>query len=89
MYTGKKQIDGSMRREAEKPIRLASDGFTYHLNGAARTLCSANSAALAIVVIESVALIPAQLNDCVVWTNTVTVIALKAVAARQAPARLK
>ena len=65
-----------------------SDRLRDHLDRAARTLGHADAAALAVVEVDLVALARAELDDRVVGADAVAVVALEAVAAGQAAARL-
>ena len=79
------------RADAVPPhaIAASSDRLRHHLDRAARTLGHADAAALAVVEVELEALARAQLDHRVVGTHAVAVVALEAVAARQAAPRLE
>src|ERR1700749_1136001 len=66
-----------------------SNGFRDHGDGAARALGDADAAPFAIVVVDGVAVTGAELDDGVVRAQSVTVVAVEAVAAGQATARLE
>jgi hypothetical protein len=64
-------------------------GFRHHFDGAARALGRADAAAFAVVEVELEALARPELDHGVVRTDAVAVVALEAVAAREAAARLE
>src|ERR1039458_8178702 len=66
----------------------ASNGFWNHTNGAAGAFGGAKPAALAVIVIESETIAGAELDHRVVRADAVAVVALEAIAARQATSRL-
>src|SRR5690349_8635547 len=68
------------------PRRL--DLLRHHLDGAAWAFLSAHAAALAIIVIELEALAGSELDHGIVRAHAVAIVALEAVAAGQAAARL-
>src|SRR5205814_7815307 len=57
---------------------VISNGLRLHLDGTARTFRHADAAALAIVVVEFVALVRPQLDHRVVRAHAVAVVALEA-----------
>src|SRR5581483_12502430 len=74
-------------RAIARSVKL--DGLRHHLDRAAGAFGSAQAAALAIVVVELEALARPELDHRVVGAHAVAVVALEAVAARQAAARLE
>ena len=66
-----------------------SNSLRHHRNRPARALLFAQPATLAIVQVELEALPWAQLDDGIVGADTVAVIALEAIAAREAAARFE
>jgi hypothetical protein len=61
-------------------------GLRYHLNGATRAFSCTDAATLAVIVVDPKALSGTELNDSIIRANSVAVVALKAVPARQASA---
>ena len=79
---------------AQSEDATPSNRFRHHFNRPARALRLADSAladssTLAVVQVELEALAWAQFDDGIVGADTVAVIALEAIAARQAAARLE
>src|SRR5207344_1466136 len=71
-----------------KRTTCASDLLRHHGDRAARALLGAHAAALAVVVVEAEAVARPELDHGVVGADAVAVVALEAVAAGQAAARL-
>ena len=66
-----------------------SNSFRHHRNRPARTLGFADSATLAVVQVELEALAWAQFYDGIVGADAVAVVALEAIATREAAARFE
>src|SRR5213596_388152 len=71
------------------PAHWRSNRLRHHLDRAAGTLGHADTAAFAVVEVELEPLPRSELDHGVIRTHTVTVVALEAIAARQAAARLE
>jgi hypothetical protein len=67
---------------------MRSDCLLHHHDRAARALLGAEPATLAEIVVELESVAGPELDHGIVGTNAVAVVALEAVAAREAPARL-
>ena len=76
-------------KKLRKRIISILNRFRDHLDGAARALFHAHSAAFTVVVIEAESVSGPELKHRIVRTDTIAVIALEAVAAGQATARFE
>src|SRR5712692_3028173 len=70
-------------------IGAISNRLRDHPDRAARALCRAHPAALAVIVFERESLFGTELQNRVVGADAVAVIALEAIAAGEAPARFE